>query len=115
VSSSGRFMTREELVAAGEAIFGPRWVRPLGRAIDWDYRSVRFWKRGQRPIPAEAARRIRKLHQIGPVGTIVRRVLRAAVPKLDPWTAHCAAVQVLSELSKAGLLEQDSAPLQTAA
>jgi hypothetical protein len=108
VSSPGRAMTREELVAAGEAVFGPRWVKPLARAIKWDHRSIRFWKRGQRPIPAEAARRIRKLHQIGPVGIIVRRVLRTAMPKLDPWAAHCAAVQVLSELSKAGLLEQDT-------
>ena len=61
-------MTPSELVAAGEAVFGRRWIRPMARALGQDHRSVRYWKAGERPIPAAAAEKIRSLHRIGPVG-----------------------------------------------
>ncbi len=33
-------MTPAELVAAGEAVFGPRWMRPLAWAIGWSPRAL---------------------------------------------------------------------------
>ncbi len=99
-------MTPAELVAAGEAVFGPRWMRPFARATGWTPRSVRFWKKGERAIPDAAAEKIRDLHQIGPVGVIFRRVVRRILPKLDPWSAHPVALEVLSDLAKAELLDE---------
>jgi hypothetical protein len=99
-------MMPAELVAAGEAIFGPRWMRPLARAIGRDPRSVRFWKKGERAIPDTAAERIRNLHQIGPVGVVVRSVVRRVLPKAGHWSAHRVAMEVLSDLAKAGLLDE---------
>jgi hypothetical protein len=99
-------MTPPELVAAGEAVFGPRWIRPLARTIGWNHRSVRFWKTGERPIPQAAAAKIRSLYRIGPVGVIIRRVVRTVAPDVSPWSAHRVAVTALAELAKAGLLDE---------
>ncbi|SFU34670.1 hypothetical protein SAMN02799631_00269 [Methylobacterium sp. 174MFSha1.1] len=43
------------LVAAGEALFGPEWRRPLAAALGVDARLVQRWANGQRGIPPEAA------------------------------------------------------------
>jgi len=99
-------MTPSELTAAGEAVFGPRWMRPLARALGRDHRSVRYWRAGERPIPAAVAEKIRSLHRIGPIGMIIRRVIRAVEPDVSPWSAHRIAVTALAELAKAGLLDE---------
>jgi hypothetical protein len=99
-------MTAAELIVAGEAMFGPRWVRPLARAIGCNYRTVRFGKNSGRRIPEAAAGRIRALGLIGPVGSIVRRAIKEVIPDANPWAAHRAAQQAVLALVKAGLLEE---------
>jgi hypothetical protein len=98
-------MTVAELIAAGEAIFGARWVKPLARAIGCNHRTVRFWKNGGRRIPEAAAAKIRALCLIGPVGTIVRRAVNELIPNAGPWAAHRVAQRAVLDLVKAGLLE----------
>lgn len=48
-------MTRDDLVAAGEALYGPRWQSEVARLLSIDDRRVRAWLAGERPIPAGIA------------------------------------------------------------
>ncbi len=48
-------MTPDLLAAAGEALFGPEWRRPLASALGVDARLVQRWAAGQRGIPPEVA------------------------------------------------------------
>ncbi|EPP3430719.1 transcriptional regulator [Acinetobacter baumannii] len=45
-------MTPEELIQAGEILYGAQWQTELARAIDVDPRRVRQWITRERPIPA---------------------------------------------------------------
>src|SRR5713101_9916 len=90
----------------GRSDFGPRWMRPLARAIGWNHRSIRYWKKGERAILDGAAEKIRNLDRIGPAGVVIRRVVRKVLPKVDPWSVHRVAMAALSELVKAGLLDE---------
>jgi hypothetical protein len=99
-------MTPVELAAHAEAMLGPRWVRPLSRLIGWHYRSVRCWKHARRSVPLEAADKIRRLANIGPVGVIVRAAVKKAMPEADEWSAHRVAQQTIRDLVRAGLLDQ---------
>ena len=43
---------RENLIKAGEALYGERWKTDLGRALGLgDGRRIRQWLAGDRPIP----------------------------------------------------------------
>ena len=45
-------MSKELLIAAGEALYGDRWQTPLARDLGLtDGRRVRQWLSGERPIP----------------------------------------------------------------
>lgn len=99
-------MAAAELIAAGQAMFGARWVRPLARAIGCNYRTVRFWKNSGRRIPDAAAAKIQALGVIGPVGIIVRRAVKEVIPDVGPWAAHRVAQRAVLDLLKAGLLEE---------
>ena len=101
-------MTGAELVAAGQAMFGPRWVKPLARAVGKSPRAIRFWRSGEHRIPEPAAAKIRALSLVGPVGTIVRRAVREIIPDAGAWAAHRVAQRAVLELAKAGLLEEPS-------
>lgn len=48
-------MTRDDLIAAGEALYGPRWQSEVARLLDIDDRRVRAWLAGERTIPAGIA------------------------------------------------------------
>jgi hypothetical protein len=99
-------MTSLELTALAEAMFGPRWVRPLARVIGWHYRSVRCWKHARRSVPLDAAEKIRAVANIGPVGVILRAAVKKTIPDADPWSAHRVAQQALRDLVRAGLLDE---------
>ena len=114
-ASSTPHMTVNELVGAGEAVFGPRWMRPLARVIGWNHRSIRYWKNGERAIPEAAAERIRNLHRIGPVGVIIRQAVRKVAPQVDPWSAHRVAMVAVAELAKAGAVRAGQFPRPAAA
>ncbi len=51
-------MTIDDLRNVGEALFGPRWQRELGRAIGTNDRTVRYWVSGERQPPADLGERI---------------------------------------------------------
>ena len=102
----GLQMTSLELAALAEAMFGPRWVRPLSRLIGWHYRSVRCWKHARRSVPLDAAMKIRAEANIGPVGVILRAAVKKTIPDADPWSAHRVAQQALRDLVRAGLLDE---------
>jgi len=44
-------MPRDDLIAAGEALYGPRWQTDVARLLNIDDRRVRQWLAGARPIP----------------------------------------------------------------
>lgn len=48
-------MTPALLAAAGEALFGPEWRRPMAAALDIDARLMQRWAAGQRGIPETVA------------------------------------------------------------
>ncbi|KMO27744.1 hypothetical protein PUR29_25735 [Methylobacterium ajmalii] len=48
-------MTPDLLAAAGEALFGSEWRRPLASALDVDARLMQRWAAGQRGIPDTVA------------------------------------------------------------
>lgn len=48
-------MTRDDLIDAGEALYGPRWQSEVARLLSIDDRRVRAWLSGERPIPAGIA------------------------------------------------------------
>jgi hypothetical protein len=98
------FMTPAELVIAGEAVYGKRWRTPLARALNLSTRLIRYYERGQRPIREDRAAQIRKLADIGPIGFVIRGSIRKAAPDLPLVRSHKIAIQVLADLSAAGLL-----------
>lgn len=54
-------MTPDQLRAAGEALFGPRWQSDLAHALQVNPRTIRRWAAGSWPVPDGAERRIREL------------------------------------------------------
>ncbi|MEE8628171.1 MULTISPECIES: hypothetical protein [Methylobacterium] len=48
-------MTPDLLAAAGQALFGDEWRRPLAAALDVDARLMQRWAAGQRGIPETVA------------------------------------------------------------
>lgn len=101
---SVRCMTRAELIAASEGMFGSRWGRPLARLLGIDPKGIRMWKRGERRIPDWAAAKIRLHSEVGPIGAIVRRSIIEMVPAVDAWDAHQVARRVVAELTNSGLV-----------
>jgi hypothetical protein len=43
----------ERLVSLGQALYGPRWKRPLGRALGYDARTIRGWAKGTPKEPED--------------------------------------------------------------
>lgn len=54
-------MTPALLAAAGRALFGDDWRRPLASALDVDARLIQRWAAGQRDIPGTVAPALRTL------------------------------------------------------
>lgn len=48
-------MTPDLLAAAGEALYGSEWRRPLAAALGVDARLMQRWAAGQRNIPETVA------------------------------------------------------------
>src|SRR5690349_17709559 len=78
-------MTAAELIALGQSVFGWGWRTHLSRAIGVNRRLIHYWQASERTIPPEIAGEIRKLGDIGPVGTIIRAAVRAVAPDLMPY------------------------------
>ena len=51
-------MTRDELINAGQVLFGERWKSPLAAALGVTYRTVLRWYQCECPIPDRVAREI---------------------------------------------------------
>jgi hypothetical protein len=76
----------------------------MARTLDCSPALIRFCKKGKRALTAEAAAKVRSLADLGPAGTIVREVIKAALPNAKSIVTHSAAKLVVAKLSKAGLL-----------
>jgi hypothetical protein len=57
-------MTPEQFSAAGEAIYGARWLLPLSRALGVNTRTVQRWASGQNAVPEPVAADLRDLLRI---------------------------------------------------
>jgi|SRR6478735_2615794 hypothetical protein len=97
-------MTPAELIAAGELVYGSQWRTPLAKALGIDRRQIHAYKSGERQIPRNIAVGIRRLVDLGPVGSLVRSSIRRTAPDLPPGRSHRIAVQVLADLTSAGLV-----------
>jgi hypothetical protein len=97
-------MGSEELAIAGRTIFGPRWVRPLARALDCSPALIKQCRKGQRALSGEAAARVRAMADLGPVGQLIRKVVEEAFVDARPIQTHRVASRLALELSKANLL-----------
>jgi hypothetical protein len=97
-------MTSAELATTGESLYGSQWRTPMSKALKVGTRVTRYWERGERRIPEAIAARIRQLADIGPIGLIIRSSIRRAAPELPRFQSHQIAIQVLADLSAAGIL-----------
>lgn len=43
-------MTIDQLIAAGQLLYGDQWQANLARSLDVDVRRIRHWTAGTRPI-----------------------------------------------------------------
>jgi hypothetical protein len=93
-----------ELIAAGELVYGSQWRKPSAEAVGYSRRMIWYYEFGERQIPEKVAVRIRRLADLGPVGSLVRSSIRRAAPDLPPGRPHHIAVQVLADLTGAGLV-----------
>jgi hypothetical protein len=97
-------MTPTELASAGELIYGPRWRSALAQALNRTSRTIRYYERGERRIPADFAARVRAMADIGTIGVVIRNAVKKAAPDTPIFTAHKVAIQVLSDLTAARFL-----------
>ena len=98
------FMTPAELVAAAESLYGSQWRTPLSKALKIGTRIIWYWERGERRIPEAIAAQVRQLADIGPIGVIIRSAIRRAAPEMPRFQSHQMALQVLADLSVAGII-----------
>lgn len=54
-------MTAQELVEAGERLFGQHWRQPLATALRVDISTLRRWASGKDEVPGPAALAVRLL------------------------------------------------------
>jgi len=97
-------MTSAELATTGESLYGSQWRTPLSKALKVGTRVIRYWERGERRVPQSIATQIRQLSDIGPIGLIIRSSIRRVAPELLRFQSHRIAVQVLADLSSAGII-----------
>jgi hypothetical protein len=99
-----RPMGPKELATSGRTIFGDQWVRPLARLLDCNPSLLRQCKKGERALAPQAAAKVRALAQLGSAGEIVRKVVGSTCKGSRPRSTHLAALVIMSELAKRGLL-----------
>ncbi len=97
-------MTPAELIAAGELVYGSQWRKPLAEAVGYSRRMIWYYEFGERQIPEKVATCVRRLADLGPVGSLVRSSIRRVAPDLPRGRAHQIAVQILADLTGAGLV-----------
>jgi len=106
-------MTPAELIAAGELVYGSRWRAPLAKALGLSRRMIYYYLSGERRISEHTAVRIRRLADLGPVGSLIRSLIRRAAPDLPAARAHRMAVQILSDLGGAGFVQREDPAVST--
>jgi hypothetical protein len=98
------FMSPADLIIAGELVYGSQWRKPLAKAIGYSRRMIWYYESGERQIPENVAISVRRLADLGPVGSLVRSSVKKAVPDLPPVWVHRIAVQILADLTGSGLV-----------
>lgn len=54
-------MTIDQLIAAGQLLYGDQWQANLARSLDVDVRRIRHWTAGTRPISDFVDKEVRQL------------------------------------------------------
>jgi len=75
---------RAWLIAAGEALYGPRWQSDLALDLGRTYRTVLRWVDGTTPVPADIPEQIGRLLR-------ARRTRIAALERAAVDLPHAAA------------------------
>jgi hypothetical protein len=99
-------VTRDELVEAGERLFGPAWTAPLAAALGLPRHTVRRWAEGRSPVSAAMAREVNRLlaaaghHPVGSpslahltmnTGNLVHSPRDQVLPSTIEWLAPLVA------------------------
>ncbi|MDO4434584.1 MAG: hypothetical protein Q4B82_08410 [Alysiella sp.] len=56
-------MTTDQLIQAGQALYGEQWQSNLARSLNIDSRRIRQWLKGERPLPPWLAHELVRLLQ----------------------------------------------------
>jgi hypothetical protein len=101
-------MAPDELIAAGELLYGRRWKLPLARVVGYGREALLDYSVGSRRIPSLLAARVRAIVDIGTAGIAIRSSIKNSMPELPTFTAHRVARQIVLDLTALGLLAGNS-------
>jgi hypothetical protein len=101
-------MAPDELIAAGELLYGRRWKLPLARVVGYGREALLDYSVGSRRIPSLLAARVRAIVDIGTAGIAIRSSIKNSMPELPTFTAHRVARQIVLDLTALGLLAENN-------
>jgi hypothetical protein len=97
-------MTVAELEERARSMFGERWTLPMAKATNVTSRTMRNYKAGVRPVPADIAVKVRAISALGTPGIVIRRAIQRVWSECPPYRAHMIARQAEEDLSRYRLL-----------
>src|SRR3954447_17307803 len=99
-----KLMTVAELTERARSLFGERWTLPMAKATNVTSRTMRNYKAGVRPVPADVAAKVRTMSALGMLGIVIRRTIQRVWSECPPNRAHMIARQAEEDLSRYRLL-----------
>jgi len=85
---------RAQLARVGEALYGPEWVSPLGRALGVGQRTIQRWAAGEIDVPARVVE--------AELPVLVARDGPGRVATLRRWVAALEALLQEASLNSMG-------------
>ena len=76
----------------------------MAKATNVTSRSMRNYKAGVRPVPADVAEKVRAMSTLGMPGIVIRRAIQQVWSECPPNRAHMIARQAEEDLSHYRLL-----------
>jgi hypothetical protein len=102
-----KLMSVAELEERARSLFGERWTLPMAKATNVTSRTMRNYKAGVRPVPADVAAKVRAMSTLGMPGIVIRRAIQQVWSECPPNRAHMIARQAEEDLSRYRLLVDD--------
>jgi hypothetical protein len=93
-------MTVAELTERARSMFGERWTTPMAKATNVTSRSMRNYKAGVRPVPADVAEKVRAMSTLGMPGSVIRQAIQRVWPECPANRAHMIARRAEEDLSR---------------